>query len=289
MIVIAIAGLAFGHDAAQGAIVSQLSGMMGQQSAEVLQSAIQSASGKSAGLLASAVGVITLLITASGMFGEMQAALNVVWKAEPKGGTVSRLVKARTASLGLVAALGFLLMVSLVASAALSALGSYIDSVLPFGKTVLAGLNFLISLTLMSVLFAAIYKVLPDKRLEWRDVIMGAVVTALLFTAGKSLIGLYLGSSTVASGYGAAGALLIVLLWTYYSAQIFLLGAEFTKVYASRHGSQQANSRIADDHKGREPTAIEIRPIVVGGSEYRSRGDGSDFPSLECDCSARAG
>lgn len=239
LIVIAIAGLAFGRDAAQNAITGQLSGLMGQQTAEVLQSAVASAAGKSSGIVATVVGIITLFATASGVFGEMQSALNAVWKAHPTGTTISRLVRARAASLGLVAALGFLLMVSLVVSAALTAFGNQINSILPFGRLLLSGLNFVVSLLLISVLFAAIYKVLPDRHLEWRDVAVGAVVTAVLFTIGKSLIGLYIGSSAVASSYGAAGALIVLLLWVYYSAQIFLLGAEFTKVYANRHGSKQ--------------------------------------------------
>jgi membrane protein len=250
LIVVAIAGLAFGQDAARGTIVNQLSGLMGQQSAELLQNAIRSASGKSSGIWASALGAITLLVTASGVFGEMQSALNAIWKAEPKGTTVSRLVRARAASLGLVAALGFLLLVSLVISAGLSALSGYVNAYLPFGHFILQMLNFLISLALISVLFAAIYKVLPDKKLEWRDVLVGAAATAFLFSIGKFLIGLYIGSSAVASSYGAAGALIVVLLWIYYSAQIFLLGAEFTKIYASHYGTQQPAPQSASVHKG---------------------------------------
>jgi membrane protein len=247
LIVIAIAGLVFGQEAAQNAILGQLSGLMGQQTAEILQTAIASAAGKSSGILATVIGVATLLVTASGIFGEMQTALNKIWKAKPKSGTVSRLVRARAASLGLVAALGFLLIVSLVVSAGLTALGDYLNSILPFGSLVLSVLNFVVSLALLSVLFAAIYKILPDRQIAWRDVIVGAVVTALLFTAGKSLIGWYLGSSAVASSYGAAAGLILLLLWVYYSAQIFLLGAEFTKVYATRHGSKLEGMGAEDE------------------------------------------
>jgi len=251
LIVVAIAGLGFGQDAARGAIVTQLSGLMGQQSAELLQAAIKSASGKSSGIFASALGIITLLVTASGVFGEMQSALNVIWRAEPKGTTVSRLIRARAASLGLVAALGFLLLVSLAISAGLSALSDYVNAYLPFGHFILQALDFLISFALISVLFAAIYKVLPDKDLEWRDVVVGAVATAFLFSIGKFLIGLYIGSSAVASSYGAAGALIVVLLWIYYSSQIFLMGAEFTKAYAGHYGSQQAFPQAADVNDAR--------------------------------------
>ena len=239
-IVVAIAGLAFGEDAARGAIAGQLTGLMGSASADLVQTVVQSASGKSSGILASAVGAATLLITASGVFGEMQSALNAIWKVQPQGTTVSRLVRARARSLGLVAALGFLLLVSLVISAILSEFSGYINAVLPSGALILQVLDFVVSFTLISVLFAAIYKVLPDVALSWHDVLVGAVITALLFTVGKFLIGLYLGHSAVASSYGAAGALIIVLLWIYYSVQIFLLGAEFTKIYASRRGTPAA-------------------------------------------------
>jgi membrane protein len=238
LIVIAIAGLVFGRDAAQGALTAQLSSLMGQQTADVLQSAVANAAATSSGIIASIIGIVTLTVAASGVFGEMQTALNAIWKAEPTGTTVSRLIRARAASLGLVAALGFLLMVSLVVSAGLTAFGNYLNNLLPFGKLILTVLNVVVSVGLISILFAAIYKILPDRHLEWRDVVIGAVMTAVLFSVGKSLIGWYLGSSAVASSFGAAGALIVLLLWVYYSAQIFLLGAEFTKIYAIRHGSR---------------------------------------------------
>jgi membrane protein len=240
LIVIAIAGLAFGEDAAENAIVAQLSDLMGPQTAEVLQSAVASAASKSSGTIATIIGVITLMVTASGVFAEMQSTLNAIWKAEPKGMTVSRLIRARATSLGLVAALGLLLIVSLAVSAALTAFGNYLDSILPFGELVFPAMHFLVSLLPVSVLFTVIYKVLPDRHLEWRDVVIGGVVTAVLFNIGKSLIGWYIGSGAVASSYGAAGALIVLLLWIYYSIQLFLLGAEFTKAYANRHGSKQA-------------------------------------------------
>ena len=239
LIVVAIAGLAFGHDAAQNAIITQLSGLMGQQTAEVIQAAIASAARKSSGVLATIIGVATLVATASGVFGEMQSSLNAIWKAKSVATTVSRLIRARAISLGLVAALGFLLIVSLAVSAGLTAFGNYLDSIIPIGKLIFPILNFFVSLALLAALFAAIYKVLPDRRLEWRDVIIGAIVTSVLFTIGKSLIGWYLGSSAVASSYGAAGGLIVLLLWVYYSVQIFLLGAEFTKIFANQHGSKQ--------------------------------------------------
>ncbi len=242
-IVVALAGLIFGEAAAQGAIAQQLGSLMGQQSADLLQTTIQNASGKSAGFLAAAIGIVTLVITASGVFTEMQYTLNIVWRAEPRGTTLSRLIRARATSLALVGTLGFLLLVSLVVSTLISALGSYINAYLPFGRLVLQTLSFVMSFGLITLLFGAIYKVLPDRRIEWHDVLIGALATALLFTIGKSLISLYIGSSAVASSYGAAGSLIVVLLWIFYSVQIFLLGAEFTKVYASHHGSHRGSGQ----------------------------------------------
>ncbi len=238
LIVVAIAGFVFGEEAARGAIVDELGSLMGGKSADLLQGMIQNASNRSTGTIATIIGGVTLLITASGVFGEMQAALNAIWKTEPaSAGAVSRLVRARLASLGLVATMGFLLLVSLVLSAALQALGGWLNGQLPGLGIVLRVLNFLVSLLLTSVLFGAVYKILPDVDLKWPDVIVGAVTTAVLFTLGKFLISLYIGSSSIASTYGAAGSLIVVLIWVYYSAQIFLLGAEFTKAYASSQGS----------------------------------------------------
>ena len=245
VICIAIAGLAFGQEAAQGAMVGQLRGMMGDQAAEAVQAMIASAGNKSSGIWATVIGLVTLLLTATGVFGEMQASLNVIWKAQAPTG-VSGMLKARAASLGLVATLGFLLLVSLVVSAALTALGATMNRIVPGIETMLHVANFVISFLMVSALFAAIYKILPDRQLRWKDVAVGAFATAFLFTVGKTLIGLYIGSSSVASSYGAAGALVIVLLWIYYSSQIFLLGAEFTKVWASHHGSAEAFAARAE-------------------------------------------
>ena len=238
LIVIAVAGIVFGRDAAQNAISNQFSSLMGRQTADLLQSVIVSASSKSSSIIATTVGIATLIVTASGVFGEMQGALNTIWKTRSRATTVSRLVRARIASLGLVAALGFLLIVSLAVSAGLTAFGTYLD-VLPVGKWIFSGTNFVVSLLLFGILFGAIYKVLPDRSLQWKDVIVGALMTSFLFNVGKSLIGWYIGSSAIASSYGAAGGLIVLLLWVYYSVQIFLFGAEFTKVYANTHGSKR--------------------------------------------------
>ncbi|MGC1892322.1 MAG: YihY/virulence factor BrkB family protein, partial [Pseudolabrys sp.] len=226
VLLIVIAGLVFGQEAAPNAITSQFSDLMGRQTAEVLQSAIASAAEKSSGMIATIIGIAVLIATASGVFGEMQAALNAIWKANPQTTTVSRLIRARAVSLGLVGALGFLLIVSLIISTGLTAFGDYLDTVLPMGKLILPVLNFAVSVLLLAILFGAIYKVLPDRTLQWTDVVTGALITSVLFNVGKSLIAWYIGSSAVASSYGAAGGLIVLLLWVYYSAQIFLLGAE---------------------------------------------------------------
>jgi membrane protein len=239
LIVIAIAGMVFGRDAAQDAISDQFSTLMGKQAADVLQSVIASASTKSSSIVATVVGIAMLMATASGVFGEMQAALNTIWKTRSRETTLSRLIRARVTSLGLVAALGFLLVVSLVVSAGLTAFANYLDR-LPVGALILSGVNFTVSWLLFALLFGAIYKVLPDRTLQWKDVIVGALMTSLLFNIGKALIGWYIGSSAVASSYGAAGGLIVLLLWVYYSAQIFLFGAEFTKIYANTHGSKRS-------------------------------------------------
>jgi membrane protein len=241
LIVVAVAGLFFGEDAARGALMSKLGDAMGPQSAAFLQSAIGSAANPRSGMLATAIGVVSLIVTASGVFGEMQTALNAIWRANPEGTTVTRLIRARLTSLTLVVTLGFLLLVSLVIGAAIAAVGEMLNTVTPFSQVLLHLLNFVVSLLLLGAIFAAIYKILPDTRLRWRDVVVGALVTALLITIGKMAIGIYIGTSGIASSYGAAGSVLAALLWIYYSAQIFLFGAEFTRAYADVHTARRSN------------------------------------------------
>jgi membrane protein len=246
VIVIAIAGLAFGEGAARGAIVRELAALIGSDSAKLIQGAIESAYNSGSNGFALIVGAIILALTVSGVFGELQSALNAIWKVEDRAFSISRLMRGRAASIGLVMGLGFLLLVSLVIDAGVSATSGYIDQHFRYGAVFLAALNMAASFVLTWTLFAAIYKVLPDKPLDWRDVLFGALVTAIAFEGGKSLIGLYLGTSTVISSYGAAGALASVLLWIYYSAQIFLLGASFTKACAvsehRRRGQEKARA-----------------------------------------------
>ena len=231
LIIVAIAGLVLGEEAARGALMGKLQAIMGEQSAAFLQNAIGSASNHGSGLLATLIGIVSLIITASGVFGEMQVALNAIW-----GG---RLVRARLTSLGLVVALGFLLLVSLVLGTAVAAVGQQLNRIMPFTELLLHILNSLFSLALLAVVIGAIYKVLPDCTLRWRDVMVGSIVTALLITVGKLAIGLYIGTTGIASSYGAAGSVLAALFWVYYSAQIFLLGAEFTRVYADARSARR--------------------------------------------------
>jgi len=257
LIIVAVAGLVFGHDAAQGAIVGQLGGLMGDATARAIEEMIKGAANRSTGIVASIVGVGALIVTATGLFGELQSSMNAIWKAKPRSPTLSRLMRARLASLGLVLSAGFLLTVSLAVSAALEGLSKYLKGLFPGADLTLQAFDFLVSTALLSVMFAAIYKILPDKPITWRDVAIGAVVTTLLFDVGKYLIALYIGQSHVASSYGAAGGLIVLLLWIYYTAQIFLFGAEFTHAYAKRFGSH------ASAGDGSSPT----RPDLVGGAK----------------------
>ena len=245
VIIVAITALVFGQKAAEGALSQQLQGLVGREAAVAIQGMVRSAWQTKSGWIATVIGLVTLLISATTVFGEMQAALNAIWRAEPKGTTVTRYLRVRAASLGLVATLGFLLAVSLVISAAIAAVQTYIGGLVPDVAILVRILNFFVSFVLIAVLFAAIYKILPDRQLQWRDVGTGAIVTALLFDIGKTLIGLYIGSTAVANSFGAAGALAVVLLWVYYSSQIFLLGAEFTRAYAERYGSLKQRAALA--------------------------------------------
>jgi membrane protein len=238
LLLIAIAGFFFGEEAVRGAILGELGGLMGRDGATALEEMVQSASDTGSGIAATTISVILLVIAATTMLAELQDALNVIWNAPPQNisGWWS-LIRARLLSLALIGAIAFLLLVSLAVSAALTAFGKYVAG--PEVSTLLEALNFFVSFLVLTGLFALVYKILPDRRLAWRDVGVGAAVTAALFTVGKFLIGLYLGTSDLASSYGAAGAFILVLVWVYYSAQIFLLGAEFTKVYALGPGRSE--------------------------------------------------
>jgi membrane protein len=229
IIVIAIAGLAIGRDAARAGIIDEFSGLLGANGAELIKSIVARSSDPTSGTAAAVFSAFMVLVTASGIFGEMQSALNAVWEVKATDEPWSSLIRARAASLGLVVALGFVTMVSLAASAALSAFGREFAMRTPAAGLLLSILNTALSLAVFALLFAAIFKVLPDRPLRWRDVAIGAAITAALFTGGKSLIGWYLGQAAPGSIYGAAGTLIVLLLWAYYSAQLFLFGAELTR------------------------------------------------------------
>jgi membrane protein len=239
VIIIAMIGLFLGQEAAQSYILDQIGSMVGQQSAAAIKDMLQRASQPASGLLATVVAGATLLFGASGLFGQLQDALNTIWGVEPKPDRgLWGMIQDRFLSFMAVLGTAFLLLVSLVISAALAAFGKWFGGILPAPEVVLQVINFVVSVAVITMLFAMIFKLLPDARIAWRDVWIGAAMTALLFTIGKFLIGLYLGKSDVGSAYGAAGSLVIVLLWVYYSSQILLFGAEFTQVYANTSGEK---------------------------------------------------
>lgn len=239
LLVIAVAGLVFGQEAAEGAVVDQLSGLMGQETAEATQAMIRSASDRMSGAIATLIGLFTILLAASGVFGEVQSALNAIWKAKSRRSTMSRLMRARLSSFGLVITLGFVLMVSLAFSAALTALGKFLKYRFPVAEFAVQAVDLLISVVLISGMFAVMYKVLPDTPIRWRDVAVGALMATGLFEGGKYLIALYIGQTDVASSFGAAGALIVLLLWIFYSTLIFLLGAEFTRAWTHVYGARR--------------------------------------------------
>lgn len=250
VIIIAMIGLVFGQEAAQSYILQQISTLVGEQSAEALKDMIQRATKPTTGMIATVVAFATLLFGASGLFGELQDSLNTIWGVKPKEGRgIWGLLRDRFLSFMTLLGTGFLLLVSLVLSAGLSAMGKWFSGWLPLREFVLQSLNLLVSLIVITGLFALMFKVLPDARIAWKDVWVGAFMTAVLFTVGKFAIGLYLGKSDVGSAYGSAASLVIVLIWVYYSAQIFLFGAEFTKVYANKYGARivPAENAVATD------------------------------------------
>lgn len=239
LIVISLAGLVFGQDAVRGEIVGQLSGMMGAAGAHAIEGLLQSVSRPADSIPATLFGVLLLLIGATTVFGELQDAMDRIWRVPQRrtGGGLLRLLRTRLLSFGMILGIGFLLMTSLVLSAALAALGRWWGPLFAEWETLANLVDIVLGFGLSTAVFALIYKLMPRVQVGWRDVLVGALVTAFLFTLGKRLIGLYIGTSGVTSAFGAAGSLVVVLVWVYYSAQIFLLGAEFTWAYAHAWGS----------------------------------------------------
>ena len=239
LVATAVAGMVFGPEAVRGELVGQLDHLVGREGARAVQSRLQGASQRGAGIVGTVFGTIAFLVAATGAFLELQHALNTIWHVKVRpGANLNAFLLDRVRSFGLVLAVGFLLMVSLAVTAALAALSGWFASRARIVPPLWGGASMLVSLVVTSGLFALLFRVLPDVRLRWRDVTAGAVVTALLFTVGQQLIGLYLGRSTVISGYGAAGSVMILLLWVYYSCQILLFGAELTRAYAAHQGTR---------------------------------------------------
>jgi membrane protein len=270
LIAIAVAGLVFGRQAAEGELYSQIADLVGDPSARALQALVANMHQQhSGGVIATIVGLATLLFGATGVFVQLQDSMNTIWKAKPPTTNgIVEFLRVRLLSFGMVLGIGFLLLVSLVLSAILAAVGDYLLGSLPGGAAVGQALNATVSLVVVTVLFAMIYKFLPDTSVEWRDVWLGALVTSFLFTIGKFAIGFYLGKASVASSYGAAGSLVLLLLWVYYSAMILYLGAEFTHVHSLRHGSRRTATEVPlpDRRDGRN---LE-RLIPPGGAPAKS-------------------
>jgi membrane protein len=237
IVTITIAALLFGREAAQAGLLRQISQLLGRSGGEMFEQMIRAAARPGHGLVAAAIGLLFVLFGATSVFAELRDALNLIWKVQPtEKNVVKGLLKGRLLALNLVIGTGFLLIISLVVSAALSAFGASVGRHLKGFDQILQGLDLVVSFGVIAILFALIFKILPDVVLSWRDVGLGAVVTSLLFTAGKFAIGAYLGTTTVATAYGAAGSLVLLLLWVYYSSQIFFFGAELTRSYAERRG-----------------------------------------------------
>ena len=259
IVAIAVAGALFGAEAVRGEIVGQVQGLVGVEGGKAVQALLQGTTRRDDNLLAAVIGGITFILAACGAFLELQAALNTIWRVKPRPGSmVKSFVIDRLRSFGLVVAVGFLLLVSLAVSAALSAFAAWLDSWAPGMPVLLYTLNFLLSLGITAILFGMLFKFLPDVELAFRDVATGAVVTAVLFAGGKHLIGLYLGHSATASSYGAAGSVMVLLLWVYYTSQLVMIGAEFTRLYAEERRGPVPASPFAEKTSDEEAIAGEI-------------------------------
>ena len=273
VIAVSVAGFFFGREAAQNQIVQTLSGFVGKDAGLVIQTMIENAAKQqtSDSIIAVIVGVALLLFGAGGVIGQLQSSLNMIWGVEPKPGQgVLGFVKERFISYAMVLGVGFLLLVSLIVSAALSAFDQFLEGTMPGTGILLQIIHFLVSLGLIAFMFAAIYRFMPDARIAWKDVAIGGFLTALLFNVGKYFIGLYIGQSSVASVYGAAGSIVTLLLWIYYSSLIFFFGAEMTQVYAAKYGSgltlagntQPAAPEVQRGKRVRQNNRRNARPLA---------------------------
>jgi membrane protein len=264
LVILGVAGIVYGRDEAQLLLVQQIAGLLGESAAAGIEVILENAGAPADGILPALLGMATVIFGATTVFGELQSDLNRIWRAGPqKSGGLVELLRTRLLSFGMVVTVGFLLLVSLVASAALSALGEYWFA---RSQALVRLLEFAVSFLAIAGLFAMVYKVLPRTKVAWGDVWVGAVVTSALFWIGKYLIGLYLGRSSIGSAFGAAGTVVVVIVWVYYSAQIFFLGAEFTREYAVLHGSRQhlrrrrvAPGDAANDDWGHPPATAKSK------------------------------
>lgn len=247
VLLIALAGLVFGEQAAQGQLYAQVRDLVGPEGGKAIEGMVQNASRPGAGIAATIIGFLTLLVGASTVANELKVSLNKVWNHEPDAAGIKTMVKQRSYALLVVLGCGFLLLVSLAVSSTIAAAGALVAHLLPLPEALMYVLNLTLSILVITGVFAAMFRFLPDVDVNWRDVLPGALFTAVLFTAGKFLIGLYLGKASFGSTYGAAGSLVIVLVWVYYSAQIFFFGAEFTQIYAEEHGSDPFRRRRQDN------------------------------------------
>lgn len=268
LIAIAIASIFFGQQAAEGRIAEEISNTLGPAVGNAIQETVKASSDLGHGPLAAAIGIVLLILGATTVFAQLQEALNTIWRVKPKPDRgIWSIIRDRFLSFAVVLAIGFVLLVSLVFSTVLASISNWVTpTTLPGGTELWHGISMAFSFVSITVLFAMIYKLLPDAEITWRDVWVGAIVTALLFTIGKYLIGLYLGKSGAASAYGAAGSLVLILLWVYYSSQIFLFGAEFTYIYSHRTGHAPPPSdnavAIGNDEAGKRAGKVEPAAAV---------------------------
>jgi membrane protein len=246
LVILAIAGFVLGPSAVKGEVFHDLKGFLGADGAKLIETMIKGASNKNSGIIASVIGIITLLLGASGIFGQMKAALNFIWKVETKPNAgIKGILLDRFTNLSMIGVICFLLLISLVASSATSVLSAYFLNLLPFSPIFIEIINMLISFVVTAVLFMLIYRVLPDVELPWNIALIGGAFTAILFTIGKTVIGLYIGHGSLSSSYGAASSIITLLVWVYYSAQILLFGAAFTKTYVKERGIHVNPSKLA--------------------------------------------
>jgi membrane protein len=254
ILLIALAGFVFGKEAAQGRLFGQLQELMGAQGAAAVQDMVQAADKPTEGAVASIVAFLTLIFGASSVASELKTSLNAIWNREPVGGGIKQTVKERSQALVVILGCGFLLLVSLTVSSVIAGAGNILAQMLPLPEVIMTVLNMILGLLVITGVFAAMFKFLPDVDIRWSDVLMGAGFTAVLFTIGKFAIGMYLGKASVGSAYGAAGSLIVLLIWVYYSAQILFFGVEFTQIYSREHGSDPLRTR---------QRAVTPKPIVA--------------------------